>query len=75
LGNNATNDGSSSPSDASSTQMEDHARFVASQTCCANMLMLHQNGLPSDTELRQRATDMLYNSNAVPPRFTLRGIL
>jgi hypothetical protein len=30
LGNNVTNDGSSSPSDASSTQMEDHARFVAS---------------------------------------------
>jgi len=32
LGNNATNDGSSSPNDASSTHMEDHARFVAAQT-------------------------------------------
>jgi hypothetical protein len=38
------------------------------------MLMLHKNGLLSDTELRQRAEDMLYNSNAVPLRFTLRGI-
>jgi len=38
------------------------------------MLMLHKNGLLSNTELRQRAADMIYSSNAIPPGSTIRSI-
>lgn len=45
LATNVSDDGSSSSSEATSTQVEDHARFVAAQSCCANVLIFNKNGL------------------------------
>lgn len=56
-GNNTSDDDSSSSSDATSTQIEDRARFAAAQSRCEILLMFNSNGLPSSTFFRATASD------------------
>jgi hypothetical protein len=55
LGSNATDDGSSSSSYASSAQVEDCAHFAAVQNRCANMLIFNRKDLPDDIFVRVTA--------------------
>lgn len=50
--NIVSDDSSSSSSDATSTLVEEHARLVAAQARCANILIFGRKGLPSDVFVR-----------------------
>lgn len=54
---NISDDSSSSSSDATSVSMDDHARFAAAQSQCANILFFGRKGLPIDVFVRASTSE------------------